>query len=95
MDISSLGIPNIRTTKVGSRREGVEIVEAVVRLEAWDGYWVKRWENGRAITGGDDHFGLRLHQRFDSGSLGDRARVHVESFRHVYAKRTNRNRLMG
>ena len=50
MDISSLGIPNIRTTKVGSRRDGVEIVEAVVRLEAWDGYLVKRRENGRAIA---------------------------------------------
>ena len=52
MDISSLGIPNIRTTKVGSRRDAVEIVEAVVRLEAWDGYLVKRWENGRAIADG-------------------------------------------
>jgi hypothetical protein len=52
MNISSLGIPNIRTTKVGSRRERVEIVEAVVRLEAWDGYLVKRWENGRAIADG-------------------------------------------
>jgi hypothetical protein len=52
MDISSLGIPNIRTTKVGSRRDPVEIVEAVIRLEAWDGYLVKRWENGRAITDG-------------------------------------------
>ncbi len=59
MDISSLGIPNIRTTKVGSRRDGVEIVEAVVRLEAWDGYLVKRWEYPttswgwvRAITDG-------------------------------------------
>ena len=52
MDLSSLGIPNIRTTKVGSRRDAVEIVEAVVRLEAWDGYLVKRWENGRAIADG-------------------------------------------
>ncbi|MEQ1763725.1 MAG: hypothetical protein ABL984_11335 [Pyrinomonadaceae bacterium] len=59
MDISSLGIPNIRTTKVGSQRDGVEIVEAVVRLEAWDGYLVKRWEypttfweNVRAIADG-------------------------------------------
>jgi hypothetical protein len=52
MDISSLGIPNIRTTKVGSRRGGVEIVEAVVRLEAWDGYLVKHRENGRAIADG-------------------------------------------
>jgi hypothetical protein len=52
VDIYSLGIPNIRTTKVGSRRDGVEIVEAAVRLEAWDGYLVKRWENGRAIADG-------------------------------------------
>src|SRR5688500_7465730 len=52
MDISSLGIPNIRTTKVGSRRGEAEIVEAMVRLEAWDGYLVKRRENGRAIADG-------------------------------------------
>ena len=44
MNISSLGIPNIRTTTVGSRRNQIQIVEAVVRLEAWDGYLVKRWE---------------------------------------------------
>ncbi len=37
---------------LGSRRDPVEIVEAVIRLEAWDGYLVKRWENGRAITDG-------------------------------------------
>ena len=44
MDISSLDIPNIRTRKVGSGRNGIEMVEAVIRLEAWDGYLVKRWE---------------------------------------------------
>ena len=59
MNIYSLDIPNIRTTKVGSRRDSVEIVEAVVRFEAWDGYLVKRWEypttsweKGRAIADG-------------------------------------------
>jgi len=44
MDLSSLDIPNIRTRKVGSGRTAIEMVEAVIRLEAWDGYLVKRWE---------------------------------------------------
>lgn len=44
MDISSLGIPNIRMRKVGSGRDRIEIVEALIRLEAWDGYLVKCWE---------------------------------------------------
>jgi len=52
MNHSSLDIPNIRTRNVGSRRDPIEMVEAVIRLEAWDGYLVKRWENGRAITDG-------------------------------------------
>ena len=52
MNHSSLDIPNIRTRKVGSSRDQIEFVDAVLRLEAWDGYLVKRWENGRAITDG-------------------------------------------
>ena len=44
MDIYSLDIPNIRTRKIGSGRDRIEMVEAVIRLEAWDGYLVKRWE---------------------------------------------------
>lgn len=62
MDISSLDIPNIRTTKVGSGRDRIEMVEALIRLEAWDGYLVKRWEYPatffnmpRAIEDGDDY----------------------------------------
>jgi len=71
MDLSSVGIPNIRTTKIGSRRDGVEIVEAVVRLEAWDGYLVKRWEypttfweKSRAIA--DGRIVLRFARTRDS-----------------------------
>src|SRR5688572_2472925 len=52
MDIFSLGIPNIRINNIGTRRNPLEIVEATIVLEAWDGYLVKRWENGKAITDG-------------------------------------------
>jgi len=55
MDIfSPLGIPNIRTTKVGSRRDGVEIVEAVVRLDdrlSGEALGERPGDRGR-----DDHF---------------------------------------
>ena len=71
MDMSSLGIPNIRTTKVGSRRDGVEIIEAVVRLEAWDGYLVKRWERGPGDRGWDDRFGLCLHPNRNADIVSD------------------------
>ena len=52
MDLSILGIPNLRVTHIGPRRSPSEIVRATLHLPAWDGYLVKRWDNGRAITDG-------------------------------------------
>ncbi|MEO5858925.1 MAG: hypothetical protein ABIR33_08255 [Pyrinomonadaceae bacterium] len=86
MHISSLDIPNIRTTKVGSRRDGVEIVEAVVRLEAWDGYLVKRWEYpttfwemGRVVEDGT----IVLHFECTSVSSAEDWETQVAAYRRL------------
>jgi len=52
MDISTLGIPNLRVRNIGSKRDPIEFVEATITLPAWDGYLKKHWENGRLITDG-------------------------------------------
>ena len=52
MDIFESGIPNIRIRNIGTKRKLLEIVEARIVLEAWDGYLYKYWENGKEITDG-------------------------------------------
>ncbi len=52
MDIFESGIPNIRIRNIGIRRKLLEVVEARIVLEAWDGYLYKHWENGKEITDG-------------------------------------------
>jgi hypothetical protein len=42
-------IPNIRIRNIGTRRNPLEMVEASMVLEAWDGYLYKHMENGREI----------------------------------------------
>ena len=51
MDLSTLGIPNIHVRNIGTRRNPLEVVEATLRLPAWDGY-MKPWKNGREIADG-------------------------------------------
>ena len=57
MDIFASGIPNIRIKNYGTKRKPLEIIEATIVLEAWDGYLNKRWENGKVITDGT----IKLH----------------------------------
>ena len=38
MDIFESGIPNIRIRNIGTKRKPLEVVEARIVLEAWDGY---------------------------------------------------------
>ena len=52
MDIFSCDIPNLRVRKFGPKRDPLETVEAVITLEAWDGYLTHRYENGRKIADG-------------------------------------------
>jgi hypothetical protein len=50
MDNFECGIPNIRIRNIGTKRKPLEVVEARIVLEAWDGYLYKHWENGWEIT---------------------------------------------
>ena len=50
MDKFESELPNIRIRNIGPRRNPLEIVEARIVLEAWDGYLYKHWENGWEIT---------------------------------------------
>lgn len=50
MGISESELPNVRIINIGSRRNPLEIIEARIVLEAWDGYLYKHMENGREIT---------------------------------------------
>ena len=52
MDIFESGIPNIRIRNIGTKRNPLEVVEARIVLEAWDGYLYKHRENGKEITDG-------------------------------------------
>ncbi|MDQ4123500.1 MAG: hypothetical protein M3209_18850 [Acidobacteriota bacterium] len=50
MDIFASGIPDIKISKIGTRRYSYEIIQAPIILEAWDGYLYERWANGKKIT---------------------------------------------
>jgi len=52
MDIFSCDIPNLRVRKFGPKRDPLETIEAIITLEAWDGYLTQRYENGRKIADG-------------------------------------------
>ena len=52
MDIFESGLPNIRIRNIGTKRKPLEVVEARIVLEAWDGYLYKHRENGKEITDG-------------------------------------------
>ena len=79
MDIFSLGIPNIRIVNIGSRRDPLEIVEATITLEAWDGYLVKRWENGKAITDGT----IKLHFACNTRSTADDWQTEINAYNYL------------
>lgn len=52
MDKFESGIPNILIRNIGTKRNPLEMVEARIVLEAWDGYLYKHRENGKEITDG-------------------------------------------
>lgn len=52
MDIFSCDIPNLRIKKYGPKRDPIAVIEATITLDAWDGYLVKRYENGKKIADG-------------------------------------------
>jgi hypothetical protein len=50
MDKFESELPNVRIRKIGSKRNQIEVIEAEIILEAWDGYLYKHMENGWEIT---------------------------------------------
>jgi hypothetical protein len=50
MDIFESELPNIRIRNIGTKRNQIEILEARIVLEAWDGYLYKHRENGKEIS---------------------------------------------
>ena len=79
MDISALGIPNIRVVNLGSRRDPLEMVEATIALKAWDGYLVKRWENGKAISDGT----VKLHFACNTHSTPDEWQAEIDAYNYL------------
>jgi hypothetical protein len=79
MDTFESGIPNIRIRNIGTKRNPLEVVEARVVLEAWDGYLYKHWENGREIT--DEKVGLN----FDcyNGNNPEDCRAEMKAYHHL------------
>jgi|GEM_PF-3360854 len=51
MDIFASGIPNIRIKNIGTIRNRLEVVQATIVLEAWDGY-LKNYRNEKRETDG-------------------------------------------
>ena len=51
MDIFDSGIPNIRIRNIGTKRKPLEIIEAGMVLDTWDGY-LKNYRNEKKVTDG-------------------------------------------
>ena len=79
MDIFSLGIPNIRINNIGTKKNPLEIVEATVTLEAWDGYLVKRWENAKVITDGT----IKLYFACNTRSDPEDWQTQINAYNHL------------
>lgn len=52
MGLEDIGIPGLYVRDYGTRRRPLEIVETVVRLEAWDGYLTQRHGDAGQIADG-------------------------------------------
>ena len=51
MDIFESGIPNLRITKVGTKRDPFQSIETMIVLKAWNGY-LKNYRNEKRVTDG-------------------------------------------
>jgi hypothetical protein len=51
MDIFESGIPNLRVTTAGTKRNSFQFIEATAVLEAWNGY-MKHYRNEKRVTDG-------------------------------------------
>ena len=79
MDKFESKIPNIRIRNIGTKRNPLEMVEARIVLEAWDGYLYKHWENGKEITDGK----VRLNFDCYRGNNPEDCRAEINAYNHL------------
>ena len=79
MDIFESEIPNIRIRNVGTKRNPLEMAEARIVLEAWDGYLYKHWENGKEITDGK----VKLYFDCYRGNNAEDCRAEINAYNHL------------
>ena len=79
MDKFESGIPNIRIRNIGTKRNPLEMVEARIVLEAWDGYLYKHWENGKEITDGK----VRLNFDCYRGNNAEDCRAEINAYQDL------------
>lgn len=79
MDKFASEIQNIRVRKAGAKNNPVNVVEASVILEAWDGYLDKHWVNGKEITD------KKITLYFDcyNGNNTPDCRAEINAYRHL------------
>lgn len=72
-------IPNVRIRNIGTKSNPLEINEARIVLEAWDGYVYKYWENGVEITDGK----VRLYFDCYNGNKPEECRAEINAYNHL------------
>ncbi len=89
MDIFTSGIPNIRIKNYGTILRPLEIIEATIVLEAWDGYLNKRWENGKVITDGKVKLDFGGYNRNIPGDWQTQINAYHHLLQHQYEIKDN------
>ncbi|HSK71353.1 MAG TPA: hypothetical protein VK892_06635 [Pyrinomonadaceae bacterium] len=79
MDIFESELPNIRIRNIGTILSPLEIVEARIVLEAWDGYFLKHRENGKEITDGK----VLLYFNCYRGNNAEDCRAEINAYNHL------------
>lgn len=79
MDEFESELPNIRIRNTGTRRNPLEMVEARIVLDAWDGYLYKHMENGREITDKK----VTLNFECFRGNNAEDCRAEINAYNHL------------
>lgn len=79
MDKFESEVPNIRIRNIGTKRNPLEMVEARIVLEAWDGYFLKHRENGKEITDGK----VLLYFNCYRGNNTEDCRAEINAYNHL------------
>lgn len=79
MDKIESKIPDVRIRNIGTKRRPLEIAEARIVLEAWDGYLYKHLENGKEITDGK----VRLYFECYKGNNAEDCPAEINAYQHL------------